>query len=118
MDMTKAKFNVERFSKSDFSERFLDFNERYEDVVRSGEPEARDFAITAAKTWVDNRYDYYIRAFLDVGAYEYRLPFSMDDFANMNVPEFLEARRKAKTMCAILAEKKALYEEFLTFYDE
>lgn len=112
-DVTYKKLNKQKLSKSDFICRFLDFTVTY-DVVFN-----KDVFDTATKEWLkyDNEDYECVKYFLMTSSQEYSLPFSMEDFINMTLDDFVAYQEKCSIICALLDEKRALYEEFNTFYE-
>lgn len=105
--------NVKKLLKSDFIDRFLDFVEAYDEVFD------KNVFDTVVDKWLDYGKEEYdcIKYFLMTSRSEYSLPFSIEDFINMTLNDFVTCQEKCAKICALLDEKRALYEEFITFYE-
>ena len=101
--------NKEKLLQSDFLDRFLGFMESYSKYWSS-------YAIFLAKDWVDLEYYDEILSFLR-NEKELKVPFTMQYFLYMSIYDFECWQNRFSDMCSLLDEKKALYEEFLTFYE-
>lgn len=106
------RLNVERLLESDFIDRFLGFVEVYDKVSGKNVFDS----VTKWLSYGNEEYDY-IKYFLNTSCFEYSLPFSIDDFISMSLDEIIEYQKKCAKIREILDEKRALYEEFSTFYE-
>lgn len=104
--------NVEKLLKSDFIDRFLGFVEAYDTVLNKN-------VFSSVEKWLEcGKEDYdCIKYFLMTLAPEYKLPFRIEEFIFMSPEELAKEQEKCAKICALLNEKRALYEEFLTFYE-
>lgn len=112
-DVTYKKLNIKKLLKSDFIDRFLDFVEAYDEAFD------KNVFDTVVDKWLDYGKEEYdcIKYFLATSPLEYSLPFSIEDFVNMTLDDFVLYQEKCAKICALLDEKKALYEEINTFYE-
>lgn len=112
-DVTYKKLNEKKLSKSDFINRFLNFLVDYDKVFN------KNVFDTVVHEWLDYGKEDYdcIKYFLLTSSQEYSLPFRMEDFINMTLDDFVAYQEKCAKICALLDEKRALYEEFNTFYE-
>lgn len=106
------RLNVERLLESDFIDRFFGFAEVYDKVFGKNVFDS----VTKWLSYGKEEYDY-IKYFLNTSCFEYSLPFSVDDFISMSSDEIIEYQKKCAKIREILDEKRALYEEFSTFYE-
>ena len=111
-DVICKKLNVEKLLESDFIDRFLGFVEAYEEVFN------RNVFNTVTK-WLEYGHEEYdnIKYFLHTSSSEYSFPFTINDFTFMSFGEIIQSYEKCTKICAVLDEKRALYEEFNTFYE-
>lgn len=112
-DVSCKKLNVEKLLASDFIDRFLGFAEAYDKEFNN------DVFDTATKKWLksgEEEYEY-IKFFLNVTAIDYRVPITIYEFVAMTPDEHNAFQKKCERICALLDEKRALYQEFNTFYE-
>ena len=103
-------FNEHRFLRSDFRTRLFAYLEDYDNFFGND-------VISSAKDWLrEGRYDM-VRYFLQSSSFEYALPFSLQEFVTMSAEDFAFYNDYACKKLALLDEKKALYKEYITFYE-
>ena len=103
-------FRENDFYDSDLYHWLLGFIEAYDRVYTIN-------LMPTYKEWLKNgRYDC-IRRFLDVTIYEYSLPFGLEFFNQMSVDNFILMQKETRRREALLDEKKALYQEFIEFFN-
>lgn len=112
-DVPYKKLNVEKLLESDFIDRFLGFVEAYDEIF---DKNVFDTVVDKCLDYGKEEYDY-IKYFLMTSYSEYSLPFRMENFINMTLDDFATCQEKYAKICALLDEKRALYEEFNTFYE-
>lgn len=107
------KLNIEKLLESDIIDRVLDFLQAYDELFD------KNVFDTATSEWLKyGKEDYNcIKYFLMTSASEYTLPFRIEDFISMTPDELAKEQEKCAKIFALLDEKRALYEEFLTFYE-
>ncbi len=107
------KLNVEKLLESDFIDRFLGFVEAYDELFDN------NVFDTCVTKWLEYSHEEYdcIKYFLHTSSSEYSFPFSINDFSFMSLSEIISSYEKCTKICALLDEKRALYEEFNTFYE-
>ncbi len=112
-DVTYKKLNIDRLLESDIIDRFLGFVEEYDKVF------GKNVFDTVVDKWLDYGKEDYdcIKYFLMTSSSEYCLPFNMKDFISMTLYDFVLSKEKCVKICALLDEKRALYQEFITFYE-
>lgn len=112
-NFTQKKLNVDKLLETDFIDRFLGFVEAYDEVFN------RDVFNTGVAQWLEyNNEDYdCIGYFLYTSFSEYAFPFNINDFTFMSLSEITQCYEKCTKICALLDEKRALYQEFNTFYE-
>ncbi len=112
-DVTYKKLNIDRLLESDIIDRFLGFVEEYDKVF------GNNVFDTVVDKWLDYGKEDYdcIKYFLMASSSEYYLPFSMEDFISMTLDDFVLYQEKCAKICALFDEKRALYQEFITFYE-
>lgn len=112
-NLPDKKLNVEKLLETDFIDRFFGFVEAYDEVFN------RNVFDTGVAKWLSYHNEDYdcIKYFLHTSSSEYSFPFSINDFTFMSIDEIIKSYEKCTRMCALLDEKRALYQEFNTFYE-
>lgn len=102
------KANTKRLLKTDFCDRLLGFAEKYDEVRGTS-------SYDNIKKWInENNFDS-IKYFLDTYPVEYFLPVTMQQFVTMSYEEFLCLQSVYLEVSALIDEKKALYQELISF---
>ncbi len=107
------QLNVKKLLASNFIDRFLSFSKDYDKEFNT------DVFDTATEKWLKyGKEEYeYIKFFLNVTTIEYRIPITIYEFVAMTPDEHKSFQTRCEKICKLLDEKKALYEEFITFYE-
>lgn len=112
-DVSYKKLNEEKLLESDFIDRFLGFVEAYDKAFNTN-------VFDSVSKWLsygNEEYDY-IKYFLMTSHSDYSIPFTIEEFICINSKQLLVGyQKKCTKICALLDEKRALYEEFNTFYE-
>lgn len=111
-DVSYKKLNVEKLLESDFMDRFLGFVEAYDEVFNNN-------VFDSVEKWLEYGKENYdcIRYFLMTSRSDYSIPFTIEEFICMNSKQIIDYQKKCAEICVLLDEKRALYEEFNTFYE-
>lgn len=107
-----AILNEGKLLESDFIDRFLGFVEAYEEVRGINLIDTVEEWLSYNKKEYDN-----IKYFLQTSSTEYNLPFTIQDFISMSSNELIAYQEKCTKISALLDEKRALYQEFILFYE-
>lgn len=103
-------FRVDDYLNSDLSKWILGFIEVYDGYFYNN-------AIQSYRDWLKKgKYDC-IRHFLKTNIFEYSLPFGLEYFNQLSVENFKFIQEETKKVEALLDEKKALYQQFIEFFD-
>lgn len=107
------KLNVKRLLASGFIDRFLGFLKDYDEMFNNN---VLDTAVTKWLKHGEEEYEY-IKFFLNVTTIEYQMPTTIYEFVSMSPDEHIAFQKKCARICALLDKKRALYQEFNTFYE-
>lgn len=102
--------NTQKLLNSDFIDRFVGFVEKYDEVRETNN-------LISVKKWIDNGDYSYIKYFLHLSPMESMVHLSIYELLNLSVDDFNNLQDSCSKLAILLDEQRALYEEFLTFYE-
>lgn len=106
------KLNKEKILETDFIDRFLGFVERYDDIYDTNHSIDMEGHIASQNF-------YSIHKFIKpkISDSINFAPFSIKQFLSMSIEEIIHFQEYFSKIYSLIDEKKALYEEFLSFYE-
>lgn len=100
--------NTEKILNSDFIDRLIGFAEDYDSLRHSN-------CLEEIQKWLKDENYSYIRYFLAPD--ESIFTFSIYEFISLNANTFVYWQEFYTKLAILLDEKRALYEEFISFYE-